>query len=56
MTRTRTLLEEPVCCHSEISDEPEDLEKDNELEDEIDNDGSLSRSLFFGEDEPENNY
>ena len=45
------MLEEPACGQSEILDEPENLERDDEpTEDEIDNDGSLLKSLFFDED------
>jgi hypothetical protein len=52
----KDMLEEPACGHSEILDDALDIEKDDGQEDEVDNDGSLLRSMFFGEDGPANNY
>jgi hypothetical protein len=46
----KELFEEPACGQSKILDEPQDIEKKDELEDEVDNDWAMLKSLFFDED------
>jgi hypothetical protein len=46
----KEILEEPACGHLGMSDESQEIEKDDELEDEMENDGALLKSLFFDKD------